>query len=155
MKRRGVEFQAQREPGEVPWPFSCEFVVGRSSKLDEQAREGEEEELLGELDPQVAWVVLHRVARDHHTERDRVSYKRGDLRMRSERLGRGVPGGVKFSSGSVLGTQSKQGTQLTVELSEQCVNRGSTGLTVGHSASPLAVSQLHSKAYGPHLQETC
>lgn len=64
--------------GEAPWPFSCEVVAGRFSKRVEQAREGEA--LLEELDPQVApvapvaLVVLLQVARDLHTEWDRVSY---------------------------------------------------------------------------------
>jgi hypothetical protein len=80
MKIQAVEFQAQGVEGGVPWPFSCEFVVGRFSKPDEQAREGEEEELQEELNLQVAPEVLHRVARDRHTGRDRASYARGDIR---------------------------------------------------------------------------
>ena len=76
MKRQEVEAQAQQEAEEeVPWLFSCELVVGRSSNLGEQARDVEE---LLELDPQAVLavlavlVVLRRVARDRR-EKDRVS----------------------------------------------------------------------------------
>lgn len=72
-------FQAQEEAGEVPWPFSCEVVVGRFSKRDEHALE-EGEELQVAVDPQAAQAALRPVARDRHTERDRVSYERDNIR---------------------------------------------------------------------------
>lgn len=55
MKKQAVEFQVQEGVAEVPWPFSYEVVAGRFSKQDEQVLEGEE--LLEELDPQVAPVA--------------------------------------------------------------------------------------------------
>lgn len=59
------------------WPFSYEVVVvGRFSKLGEQARE-QEEVHQEEVDPQVVRAVLLQVARDRHSERDRVSYTKG------------------------------------------------------------------------------
>jgi hypothetical protein len=109
--------------GEAPWPFSCEVVVGRFSKLDEQARE-EGEELQEELDPDVVQgpggpvvrVVLPQVARDRHSERDRVSYERGWASERGRRAReRDVPVRIELSTWSVLGTQGKQGTQLAVK----------------------------------------
>jgi len=78
-KRLGVEAQAQGGAGGAPWPFSCEVVVGRSSKPDEQTQEEGPQE---EPDPRMVQVVVvpHQVARDRHTERDRASYGRDDIR---------------------------------------------------------------------------
>ena len=69
----------------APWPFSCEDAVGLFSKLDEQARE-EEEELQEEVDHRVARVALRQVARDRHSERGRVSCKLDDIRTSSRGL---------------------------------------------------------------------
>ena len=114
-----VEVQVQGEVGEAPWPFSCEFVVGRFSKLDGRARQGEGEALQEVPDPQVAPVApaaLHQEARGRHSEQDRVSYGRSDIRARLKKLGRGIPAGVKLAIRSVLGAQGKQGAQLAVKL---------------------------------------
>jgi len=71
--------------GAAPWPFSCEVVVGLFSKLGEQTQ-GREEELQEVADPRVDRVDrvgLRQVARDRHSERDRVSCERGDIRTQS------------------------------------------------------------------------
>jgi hypothetical protein len=110
-------FQAQEEAGEVPWPFSCEVVVGRFSKRDEHALE-EGEELQVAVDPQAAQAVLRPVARGRHTERDRVSYERDSIRRWPRGVKGHVPVWIELSAWSVLGTQGEQGTQLAVVLSE-------------------------------------
>jgi len=73
----------------VPWPFSCEAVVGQFSKLDEQAREEGEEELREALGHQAVQVVHHLVARDRHTEQGRASFERDGIRAWSKGLERG------------------------------------------------------------------
>ena len=107
MKRQAVETQAQEVVGEAPWPFSCEVAVGQFSKLDEQVREGEEQEFLEELDLQVVRQDRPQVARDPRTVPDRASCRTSDIKTRPNKLWRGVPGGVELSIRSVLGAQGK------------------------------------------------
>jgi hypothetical protein len=118
MKRQEVEARVQREAEEVPWLFSCELVVERSSNLVERARDAEE---LLELDPPVVLVVpvvpvvLRRVARDRH-EKDQVSYEGVTLSIRLECPEWNIPVRIKLSVWSILGAQGKQGTQLAAKL---------------------------------------
>ena len=62
--------------------------------------------------PQVVWAVLRQVARDRHTERDRVAYEMNSVRTQLEGPKEYIPIGVELSAWPVLGTQGEQGTQL-------------------------------------------
>ena len=59
------------------------------------------------------------MARDRHSEQDRVSYEKDrTLEHRQEGTREYIPVGIELSTWSVLGTQGKQGTNLAMGQSE-------------------------------------